>query len=79
MPVLKFFDVKRKKGFSTDKFKFVGKKVNGKIRHFAVAKAPSGIEAWRVVSNDFYMKYKQMIIMAKKRKVGRPKKRKRRR
>ena len=58
MPTLKFYDLKNRKGFTTDKFKFVGKKVKGKIRHFAVAKAPSGIDAWRIVSNDFYLQYK---------------------
>lgn len=58
MPKLNFYDVKGKKGFSTDKFKFVTKKVNGNLRHFVVAKAPSGIDAWRIVSKDFYNKFK---------------------
>ena len=45
MPVLKFYDVKGKKSFTTDKYRIVKK--GG--RKFAVAKAPSGIEAWRVM------------------------------
>ncbi len=58
MPVLKFFDVRTRKGFSTDKYKFVAKKVRSNIRYFAVAKSPSGSESWRIVSKDFYMKNK---------------------
>lgn len=49
MPKLKFFDLKRKKPFTTDKFKIVTK--SG--RKFAVAKAPSGVESYRIVSKDF--------------------------
>lgn len=46
MPTLKFFDVKAKKSFTTDKFKVVKK---GR-RRFAVAKSPhSGIQAWRIM------------------------------
>jgi len=58
MPKLNFWDVKARKNFTTDKFKFVGKKVKGKTRYFAVTKTPSGIEAWRIVSKDFYEKFK---------------------
>jgi len=49
MPKLKFYDVKGKKSFTTDKYKVVTKKG----RKFAVAKAPSGIEAYRIVSAGF--------------------------
>ncbi len=48
MPKLSFYDVKAKKKFMTDKFKVVKKKG----RNFAVAKAPSGIEAYRIISAD---------------------------
>jgi hypothetical protein len=44
---LKFYDLKKKKAFSTDKYKLVVKKG----RHFAVATAPSGIPAWRIVAS----------------------------
>jgi len=58
MPKLKFTDLRTRKVFETDKFKFVVKNTKrGKIR-FAVAKAPSGGESWRIVSKDFYNKYK---------------------
>lgn len=58
MPVLKFFDVKARKGFSTDKYRFVVKKVRGNARYFAVAASPSGSDAWRIVSRDFYLENK---------------------
>lgn len=49
MEKLKFYDLKGKKSFMSDKYKFVTKNVRGKKRKFAVAKAPSGIDAWRIV------------------------------
>lgn len=49
MPKLNFYDVKGKEKFETDKFKVVTK--GG--RKFAVAKAPSGIEAYRIVGKGF--------------------------
>ena len=51
MPKLKFYDMKSKKAFTTDKYKIVNKKVRGKMRRFAVADAPSGIKAWRIMSS----------------------------
>lgn len=48
MPTIKFYDVKGKKSFTTDKFKIVKK--SG--RNFAVAKAPSGIQAYRIISKE---------------------------
>jgi len=45
MTKLKFYDVKGKKSFMSEKYKMVTKKG----RKFAVAKAPSGIEAYRIV------------------------------
>jgi hypothetical protein len=42
---IKFYDLKAKKSFTTDKYKVVVKK--GK--RFAVAKAPSGIDSWRIL------------------------------
>lgn len=44
---LKFFDVKGKKSFTSGEYKVVQKKG----RYFAVAKAPSGIDAYRIISN----------------------------
>ena len=49
MPRLSFYDVKGKTKFTSDKFKVVTKKG----RRFAVAKAPSGIQAYRIVKKDF--------------------------
>ena len=45
MEKLKFYDLKNKKAFTTDKYKMVKRKG----RMFAVAKATSGVEAWRIV------------------------------
>jgi|TARA_Y100000310_G_scaffold342241_1_gene444511 hypothetical protein len=42
---LKFYDVKGRKSFMSTKWK----KVVKKGRAFAVAKAPSGIMAWRII------------------------------
>lgn len=42
---LSFFDLKKKKKFTTSKYKIVNK---GK-RRFAVATAPSGIASWRIL------------------------------
>ncbi len=54
MPKLKFYDVKGKKSFMSDKFKVVKKKG----RNFAVAKAPSGIESYRIISAEMAKKLK---------------------
>lgn len=58
MPQLKFYDLKKKRTFTTDKFKFVVKQTKAGKRYFAVANAPSGVKSWRIVGKDFYMKYK---------------------
>lgn len=53
-PKLKFYDLKKRKAFTTDVYKVRTKKG----RHFAVAKAPSKIEAWRIISKDMFKKCK---------------------
>lgn len=55
MPKLKFYDLKKKKSFTTNRYKFTKKKTKTGMRYFAIAKAPSGIPSWRIVSKDFYM------------------------
>jgi hypothetical protein len=42
---LNFYDLKSKKRFSSNNYKIVVKKG----RRFAVTKAPSGIESWRIL------------------------------
>ncbi len=42
---LSFYDVKGKKKFKSDKYKIVKKKG----RRFAVAKAPTGIDSYRIL------------------------------
>jgi hypothetical protein len=49
MPRLSFYDLKAKRKFSTDSYKVVTKNVKGTMRRFAVAKSPSGNDAWRVL------------------------------
>lgn len=46
---LSFYDMKGKRKFMSGTYKLVKKKVNGRTRTFAVAKAPSGIMSWRIV------------------------------
>jgi len=45
MEKLNFYDLKGKKKFTSDKYKTVVKKG----RRFAIAKAPSGIDSWRIL------------------------------
>ena len=45
METLNFYDVKGKKKFATNNYRIVVKKG----RRFAVAKAPSGIDAYRIL------------------------------
>jgi len=55
-----FYDLKRRKKFTTDKYVFKTRK-NPKTKrttYFAVADAPSGIKSWLIVSKDFYMRNK---------------------
>ncbi len=58
MPKLKFYDLKKRKNFTTDKYEFTSKKTKRGIVYFAVATAPSGIESYRIVSKEFYDKNK---------------------
>lgn len=46
MEKLNFYDLKAKKKFESNKYKIVVKKG----RSFAVTKAPSGCQSWRIVS-----------------------------
>ena len=47
MEKLSFYDLKAKKKFITDKYKIVVKSK----RRFAVAKAPSGIDSYRILGS----------------------------
>lgn len=49
MPRLKFFDLKTKKAFTTDRFTLV----TIKGRRFAKTTSPSGVTSMRIVSKDF--------------------------
>lgn len=46
---IKFYDLKNKKFFTTDKYKTVRKKTKRGMRSFAVAKSPQGVESWKVL------------------------------
>jgi hypothetical protein len=50
---LKFYDLKKKKKFTTDEYKLVTKKgKKGRVMYAAVAKAPGGNECWLIVGKD---------------------------
>lgn len=55
MPKLKFFDIKAKKSFTTDKFKIeIRTSKSGRKTRFAIATSPiSGIESFRIIAMDF--------------------------
>jgi hypothetical protein len=58
MPKLTFFDLKKKKKFTTDRYKLISKKTKYGMRYFAISKAPSGVQSYRIVSKDFYNRNK---------------------
>ena len=60
MEKIKFYDVKKKKGFTSNKFVLKTKRNprTKRMTYFAVTTAPSGIKSWRIVSKDFYMRNK---------------------
>lgn len=51
MPTLKFYDVKTKKKFTTDKYKIERKRNTrtGKMVYFAVAISSSGTKCYRII------------------------------
>jgi hypothetical protein len=59
MPKLKFYDLKKKKSFESDKYKLITKKTSKGTKYFAVCKNPSNTESWRIVSKEFYDKFKK--------------------
>jgi len=50
-PALSFYDLKKKKKFTTDKYvtKIVKNKKTKVKMKFAIADAPSGIKSWRIL------------------------------
>ena len=57
---LKFFDLRKRKAFKSDKYVFKTRRNprTKRMTYFAVANAPSGIKSWRIVSKDFYLRNK---------------------
>lgn len=55
---LSFYDVKGKLKFNSSKYKLTTRRVKGTTRYFAIADAPSGIKAWRIISKATYKKNK---------------------
>ena len=51
MEKLKFYDLKARKAFMSDKYQTVSKKVRGRTVTFAKTTAPSGISSTRILSN----------------------------
>jgi hypothetical protein len=58
MQTLKFYDLKRKKSFMSNKYKFTSKKTKGGMRYFVIATSPSGVPSYRIVNKEFYKKHK---------------------
>ena len=53
-PELSFYDVKTKSKFASSEWRIEVKESKGKMRYFAVAKAPGQPhEAWLIVKEDF--------------------------
>ena len=59
MERLSFYDVKSKKKFNSSKYVLKVMKVKKSKRFFAVATSPSGIKAWRIISELVYKKNKK--------------------
>lgn len=57
MKNLKFYDVKKRKGFMSNKYQFVTKRNprTKRTTYMVKTKSPSGNMAYRIVSKDFYM------------------------
>jgi hypothetical protein len=53
-PELEFYDVKSRSKFKSTDWRIQTKEAKGKMRYFAVTKAPGGAhEAWRIVTEQF--------------------------
>ncbi len=53
-PELEFYDVKSRTKFKSTEWRIQTKEAKGKMRYFAIAKAPAGThEAWRIVTEQF--------------------------
>lgn len=51
MEQLKFYDLVKKKSFTSSNYRIVTKMVKGNQRRFAVAENDSGNQSWRIMSN----------------------------
>ena len=61
MKTLKFYDLKKRKTFSTNKYTLASKKTKRGIMHLAKTIAPSGVKSTLIISKDFYNKNKWNI------------------
>lgn len=57
MKNLKFYDVKKRKAFMSNKYSFMSKRNprTKRMTYMVKTKSPSGNMAYRIVSKDFYM------------------------
>ena len=58
MPILKFYNIKEKKSYPTDNYKFEVKDTSRGKRYFAIAYDEKGNKLYRIVSKDFYERFK---------------------
>lgn len=57
--MLKFYDLKKKKKFTSNKYKMMSKKMkSGRMMHYAMCTSPSGSKSTVIVGKDTYMKNK---------------------
>ena len=61
MKELKFRDMKKRKNFMSSKYKFTSKNNPRTKRktYMVFTTAPSGVQSYRIVSEDFYLKNKK--------------------
>jgi len=55
MKQLKFYDLKKRKTFLSNKYKLISKRTKRGMRYFAFTTAPSGVKSYRIISKDFYL------------------------
>ena len=61
MKTQKFYDLKKKKAFNTEKYEFTSKRNSrtGKMCYMIKTIAPSGVESYKIVAKDWYMENKK--------------------
>jgi len=56
---LSFYDVRKRKKFSTTNYRLRSKRTPKGMRYFAIANAPSGGDSYRLISKETYNQLKK--------------------